>query len=95
MLEEGFADRAYTADGTLMARQQPGSVYSDPAQAAAQALGLAAKGTVTAADGTTLTLAVDTLCLHGDSPNALAMARPVRQALGTAGVAVVAAAPRP
>jgi UPF0271 protein len=90
VLEEGFADRAYSADGTLLARQQPGSVYRDPEQAAAQALGLAQRGTVAAADGTTLTLAVDTLCLHGDSPNALAMARAVRQALRAAGIAVAA-----
>lgn len=90
VLEEGFADRAYMADGTLMARQQPGSVYRDPERAAAQALGLAERGTVAAADGTTLALAVDTLCLHGDSPNALAMAQAVRQELGAAGIAVAA-----
>jgi UPF0271 protein len=90
VLEEGFADRAYTANGGLMARQQPGSVYSDPARAAAQALGLAERGTVPTADGTTLTLAVDTLCLHGDSPHALAMARAVRKALAAAGIALAA-----
>lgn len=90
VLEEGFADRAYTADGALMARHQPGSVYDDPARAAAQAVGLAVGGTVAAADGTMLALAVDTLCLHGDSPNALAMAWAVRDALGAAGIAVAA-----
>jgi UPF0271 protein len=90
VLAEGFADRAYTADGTLLARQQPGSVYSDPERAAAQAVGLAEAGTVVAGDGTTLTLAVDTVCLHGDSPHALAMARAVRDALAAAGIAVAA-----
>ena len=90
VLEEGFADRAYAADGGLMPRGESGSVYRDPARAAAQALGLADRGSVTAADGTTLTLAVDTLCLHGDSPNALAMARAVRDALADAGIAVAA-----
>ncbi|MGA2305122.1 MAG: 5-oxoprolinase subunit PxpA [Acidimicrobiales bacterium] len=90
VLEEGFADRAYTAGGRLMARQEPGSVYNEPARAAAQALGLAERGTVVAADGTMLTLAVDSLCLHGDSPNALAMARAVRDALAAAGIAVAA-----
>ena len=90
VLEEGFADRAYGADGGLVARQQPGAVYRDPVQAAAQALGLAQGGTVVAADGTTLTLAVDTLCLHGDSPNALAMAQAVRRGLDAAGIAVAA-----
>ena len=73
-----------------MPRQQSGSVYRDPAQAAAQALGLAGQGTAVAADGTTLTLAVDTICLHGDSPDALAMARAVRHRLATAGIAVAA-----
>jgi UPF0271 protein len=90
VLEEGFADRAYTADGGLVARRQPGSVYSDPTRAAAQALGLAERGTVVAADGTVLALAVDTLCLHGDSPNALAMAGAVRDALAGAGIALAA-----
>jgi len=90
VLEEGFADRAYTADGGLLARQEPGSVYGEPERAAAQALGLAEHGTATAADGTMLSLAVDTLCLHGDSPNALAMARAVRGALAGAGIEVAA-----
>jgi UPF0271 protein len=90
VLEEGFADRAYRADGGLVARQDPGSVFGEPERAAAQALGLATRGAVAAVDGTTLTLAVDTLCLHGDSPHALAMARAVRAALAAAGIAVAA-----
>jgi UPF0271 protein len=90
VLEEGFADRAYAIDGTLVARQHPGSVFSDPARAAAQALELAERGTVVAADGTVLALAADTLCLHGDSPNALAMARAVRDALTGAGITLTA-----
>jgi UPF0271 protein len=101
VLQEGFADRAYTAQAELVARRQlgrtrlaarhqPGAVYRDPAAAAAQALGLATEGTVAAVDGTVLTLAVDTLCVHGDSPNAPDMARAVRRALRDAGIAVVA-----
>jgi UPF0271 protein len=90
VFEEGFVDRAYTGDGALVARHEPGSVYSDPERAASQALGLAARGTVAAEDGTQLALHVDTLCLHGDSPNAPAMARAVRAALGAAGVVVAA-----
>ena len=92
---EGFVDRAYTADGALMPRQLPGSVFDDPATAAAQALGLAARGTVTADDGTTLSLPVDTLCVHGDSPHAPALARGVRAALAAAGIAVAAPPDRP
>jgi 5-oxoprolinase (ATP-hydrolysing) subunit A len=93
VLEEGFCDRAYTADGGLLSRQRPGSVYDDPDTAAAQALGLAGRDTVVADDGTRLTLRVDTLCLHGDSPGALAMAVAVRQALTHAGIGVAAAVP--
>jgi UPF0271 protein len=92
VLQEGFADRAYTAQAELVTRHQPGAVYCDPADAAAQALGLATEGTVVAVDGTVLTLPVDTLCVHGDSPNAPAMARAVRRALRDAGIGVVAPA---
>jgi UPF0271 protein len=90
VLQEGFADRAYLSNGELVARRVPGSVFDDPTLAATQALGLAVEGTVTTTEGTTLSLAVDTLCLHGDSPHAAAMARAVRRALGDAGVAVMA-----
>jgi UPF0271 protein len=94
VLQEGFADRAYTSNGELMGRQLPGSVYGDPALAAAQALGLAVDGTVATHDGGALSLAVDTLCVHGDSPDAVAMARAVRSALDDAGVAVAAPSTR-
>jgi UPF0271 protein len=94
VLQEGFADRAYTSDGELLTRQVPGSVYGDPALAAAQALGLAVNGRVATHDGVTLSLPVDTLCVHGDSPDALSMARAVRLALVDAGVAVAAPAVR-
>ena len=88
--QEGFADRAYTADGGLVARRLPGSVFDDPATAAAQALGLAERGKATAVDGTELSLPVDTLCVHGDTPNAPALAWAVRDALVAAGIAVAA-----
>jgi 5-oxoprolinase (ATP-hydrolysing) subunit A len=94
VLQEGFADRAYAADGALVARRETNAVYDDPIMAAAQALALVEKGTVTAADGTVLSLAVDTLCVHGDSPNALAMANAVRQMLGEHGIAVTSPPPR-
>jgi UPF0271 protein len=90
VLQEGFADRAYTSNGELMGRQLPGSIYGDPALAAAQALGLVVDGTVGTPDGATLSLGVDTLCVHGDSPDAVAMARAVRRALDDAGVAIAA-----
>jgi UPF0271 protein len=90
VLQEGFVDRAYAPDGALMDRMRPGSVYGAPALAAAQALALVLSSTVTTPDGVTIPLAVDTLCVHGDSPDAVAMARAVRDALGDAGVQVAA-----
>jgi 5-oxoprolinase (ATP-hydrolysing) subunit A len=94
VLQEGFADRAYASTGDLVSRRDPGSVYSDPWQAACQARDLVVEGTVKTQDGTTLSLPVDTLCIHGDSPDAVAMARAVLGALTAAGVAVHAPPPR-
>jgi UPF0271 protein len=85
---EGFVDRAYEANGTLRGRRFPGAVHTDPAVAAAQAVALARDGTVRAHDGTLLRLEVDTLCLHGDTPGAPAIARAVREALAAAGIDV-------
>jgi UPF0271 protein len=71
VVTEGFADRAYTPDGLLMPRSEPGAVLTDVDAVAAQALRLAPQ--------------VDSLCLHGDSPGALDLARAVRAALADAG----------
>jgi UPF0271 protein len=90
VLREGFADRAYTATGELASRQEPGAVYSEPAQAAAQTLDLVRNGTVTLRDGSILSVPVDTVCIHGDSPNAPELARAVGEVLAAAGIAVVA-----
>jgi 5-oxoprolinase (ATP-hydrolysing) subunit A len=92
VLEEGFSDRAYASDGALVPRHEAGSVYDDPARAATQAVGLVVRDSVVADDGSVLALAVDTLCVHGDSPNAVALAEAVRHALVEAGVSVVALA---
>ncbi|HKC92040.1 MAG TPA: 5-oxoprolinase subunit PxpA [Candidatus Limnocylindria bacterium] len=86
---EGFVDRAYEPDGTLQSRLVAGSLLTDPADAARQALSFVKEGGVTAVDGTFLKLAVDTLCLHGDTPGAPEIAQAVRDALGTAKVSVV------
>ncbi|MEK7285183.1 MAG: 5-oxoprolinase subunit PxpA, partial [Chloroflexota bacterium] len=85
---EGFVDRAYESDGTLRSRRRPGAVHTDPRVAAAQALSFALDGGVRAVDGTFLALEIDTLCIHGDTPNAVAIARAGRAALEGAGVAV-------
>ncbi|HXB55130.1 MAG TPA: 5-oxoprolinase subunit PxpA [Vicinamibacteria bacterium] len=85
---EAFADRVYERDGTLRSRAHRGAVMTDPQTVAAQAVRIARDGVVTAGDGSEVRLQADTLCLHGDTPNAVALARAVRGALETAGVAV-------
>ncbi len=89
--EEGFCDRAYRPDGGLVDRKTAGALLVDPREAAAQALSLA-KGAVVAVDGSVLTLWVDTLCVHCDSPGAVTIATMVRQALAGAGIDLVAPA---
>lgn len=92
-LEEGFADRAYLADGRLAPRDRAGAVHDDPADAARQAVALACGDPVPTLDGAPLSRRVDTICLHGDRPSAVAFAAAVRAALEAAGVTVVSPAP--
>jgi UPF0271 protein len=90
-MEEGFCDRAYRPDGGLVERAEPGAVLSDPGEAAAQTRSLA-RGAVAATDGSVLTLWVDTLSIHGDSPGAVAIATAVRAALAELDIDVAAPA---
>ena len=83
---EVFADRAYTADGSLAPRAVPGSVIDDPGQVLARALGMVRDGTVTAASGERVTLVADTICVHGDTAGAAALAGQLRAGLEAAGV---------
>src|SRR5262249_20297445 len=83
---EGFCDRLYRDDGSLMPRSVKGAVIGDPALAAAQALRFARDGEVVTASGATLKLQVDTLCVHGDEPAAVSVASAVRRALEGAGM---------
>lgn len=87
---EAFADRAYTAAGTLVPRTEPGAVLHDPDAVVARAVRMAAEGVVAAADGSAVPVAARSLCLHGDTPGAADLARRVRDALGAAGVGVEA-----
>lgn len=80
---EGFVDRAYEATGALRSRRLPGAVYDDPARAAAQAVQIACEHTLTAFTGEVLPLEADTLCLHGDNPHAVEIAREVRLRLSS------------
>ncbi len=88
VIAEGFADRRYNRDGSLQSRRVPGSLITDPAAAAAQALLLAASSRVVAHDGEEIPLRADTICVHGDNPSALEIVRAVRQTLESAGVVV-------
>lgn len=87
---EGFADRAYGADGTLVPRSQPGAVIHDPETVVRRALRMVREGTVEAIDGSRVPLVIDTLCVHGDTPGAADLAARIRLALRDAGVDVKA-----
>jgi UPF0271 protein len=82
---EGYADRAYQPDGTLVPRRSPGAVLSDVDFIVARAVRLALSGEVEAVDGTVIPCVIESLCVHGDTPGAVELARRVRDALTTAG----------
>ncbi len=85
---EGFADRAYYEDGTLVPRSEPGAVVREPERAAARAVRMATEGEVEAITGKVIAMAIDTLCVHGDTPGAPQIAARLRAALRAAGVEV-------
>ena len=85
---EGFADRAYNVDLTLVSRKLPGSLITDPARAAAQAVKMAMEGKVRTLDGVEIDIAIQTICCHGDTPGAQKIVRAVREALEKAGCQV-------
>lgn len=87
---EGFVDRAYNVDGSLVARLVDGAVLTRTEQVVAQAVLMATEARVTAIDGSSVPVAVDSLCLHGDTPGAVGLARSVRAALEAAGVEIAA-----
>ena len=78
---EAFADRGYRADGSLVPRGEPGAVLTTPGAVAARVRSLRAAGGWASAEGSWLKLAPRTLCLHGDTPGAVELARAVRRAL--------------
>lgn len=84
-LAEGFSDRRYGPDGALVARSEAGAVLDDPAEAVGQALEIAVRNRVRAADGSWVSMAVDTLCVHGDGPGAPALLGRLRRALEESG----------
>jgi UPF0271 protein len=85
---EGFVDRAYTPDGRLVPRSDPGALVTDVDEVVQRAVRLAQDGEVVAVDGTVLAMKVESLCVHGDTPGAVSLARQVRAALEHAGAVV-------
>ncbi|SFJ55394.1 LamB/YcsF family protein [Jannaschia pohangensis] len=83
---EIFADRGYNDDATLVTRGQPGAMVHDPAEAAARMVDFVRRGAIVANSGKVVPAACDSICLHGDGPTALAIARAVRAALEAEGV---------
>lgn len=95
VFREAFADRAYTPQGTLVSRGEPGAVLGDPDVIAQRCVRLARGEGIEAIDGSTIRVRADSLCVHGDSPGAVAIARTVRRGLEAEGVELAAFAPAP
>jgi UPF0271 protein len=87
---EAFADRAYTSEGTLVPRTQPGAVLHDAEEIARRCVRMAVERQVVTIDGTVVPIAPDSICVHGDTDGAATIARTVRDALAAAGLQVAA-----
>jgi UPF0271 protein len=85
---EAFADRAYKRDGSLVPRQEAGAVIHDVALAVARAMRLVQSSTVVADDGETIGVVAQSLCVHGDNPDALSILRELRAKLESSGVTI-------
>jgi 5-oxoprolinase (ATP-hydrolysing) subunit A len=87
-VEEVYADRVYNPDGTLQSRKIPGSVIHDPEKAAQQAMTMLQNGYVVAHDGTKVKVNPESICVHGDTPTAVAILQRIRESLKKASTAV-------
>ena len=85
---EIFADRAYNADGTLVDRRLPGAMIHDPSEAAANMVAMVKAGAIVTGDGQRLETRIDTICIHGDSAEAVAFSGKVRKGLEAAGIEI-------
>ena len=88
VIQEAFADRAYTPQGTLVSRREPGAVLHDENLIAERMLTLVREGVIEAVDGTLVRVQADSICVHGDSPGAVAIARTIRQRFEQEGVQI-------
>jgi UPF0271 protein len=87
-VNEAFADRAYNVDGTLVSRTLPGSVLHSVSAVTDQVLRLVLDGQVATIDGTIIDVPVESICLHGDTPDAVNLAVAIRASLEGAGVTI-------
>ncbi|MGI6604885.1 MAG: LamB/YcsF family protein [Firmicutes bacterium] len=87
--QEVFADRAYNKDGTLVLRSQPGAMIHDPEIAIPRVVRMVTEGKVTAITGEEVEIQADSICVHGDNPEAIVFVARIREALAKAGVEVV------
>jgi UPF0271 protein len=90
---EAFADRGYTAQATLVPRSQPNALLHDPAEVAQRMVHMLITGRLQSVDGTEVAVSARSICVHGDSPGAVAMAVAVRKAMAEAGVEIRPFAP--
>ena len=86
--EEVFADRAYNSNGTLVSRKLPGSVIHDKDLAVKRVKRMITEGKVTAIDGTDIDIKADSICVHGDNPEAVAFVRLIRESLEADGIEI-------
>jgi 5-oxoprolinase (ATP-hydrolysing) subunit A len=86
---EAFPDRAYTAEGDLVSRSQPGAVIKNPQEVAERALLMAKEHKVIAIDGTSIEIDAQTLCVHGDTPTAVDLVKTIREVLKKNGIDVI------
>lgn len=86
---ETFADRAFNPDGTLVSRSMAGAVIHDPEAVVERSIRMVTEGKVTAINGKEIDIHADSLCLHGDNPEAVEIARQLRSGLASAGVQIV------
>lgn len=88
VIGEAFADRGYTPEGLLISRHAPGAVLHDPQEVATRMVDFVRTGEITAQDGSRIKLAAQSICLHGDSPGAIAMAQAIRQRFEQEGISI-------
>ncbi|MBL7173738.1 MAG: 5-oxoprolinase subunit PxpA [Desulfobacteraceae bacterium] len=86
---EFFADRAYNPDGSLVSRREEGAVLHDREKVAERVIRMVSEGLVTAKDGSHIELEADTICVHGDNPEAVALVKDIREALLNSGIDAV------